>query len=749
MKKSYRQIFKSLLCGCIVVLMCACGTKKSTVAVVVDEVTYSKIGDAVDKYIAAISLPDRTGVLVVDKWQHPDSIRAELKKMYDNNALEGAVFVGNIPIPMVRDAQHFATAFKMDQINSPWIECSIPTDRFYDDFDLKFDYLKQDSVKAIAHYYSLRADSPQEINSDIYSARIKAPVEGCGFSNDVACGSGSLCAMHKSIEAYMLKAVEAHKNPERMNKVLHFGAHGYNSESLQARIDEAIGFKEQFPFLNGHDGRLSYIDFNRDYLVKERIMSAVADEDIDFAILHHHGLPYKQLLQGTPKSNSIENWVELGSSYLRNRVRTDVARGKSANAAIAGYAKRYGVPAAWMSGWNDPKMVEKDSIFEADKNIVLEDLYNYRSGAKVLVLDACYNGAFIHDDYIAARYIFNEGSTMVVRANSVNTLQDIWTVELSGLLNLGVCAGDVYKGQLSIEQHLFGDPTFAFAPQSEVLGGYNIARDIVFKKSDAGYWRGILEDKSANLAPELRVLALKMLYKNNAITSDELLEIARTSPYHNVRMEAFVTNRAIADDNFTEALKIALQDSYEIIRRIALGTAPKSGNPELIPYIVESIVDPTAGKREDFQADFALPEFEYQRVFDVIDSMRVNYPEWYTDARFEKVCKDLQYDANSKQKRYKAMLSGEYSPSKTIFYIEIERNKCSIDALDVLYNMIEGANGDEQMQVLAAEILGWYVYSYRKPEIVAKVKEMYGNAPEGALKNELLKTINRLEVKRS
>ncbi|MBR5856980.1 MAG: hypothetical protein IKY70_06885 [Bacteroidales bacterium] len=529
-KRFFRGISSLVVAAVFIVQLCGCGVKSSTVAVVVDEVTYSKIGEAVEKYVAAISLPDRKGVLVVDKWHHPDSIRAELYKMYCNEALEGAVFVGNIPVAMVRDAQHFATAFKMEQDGNPWLESSIPTDRFYDDFDLTFDYLKQDSVKSIAHYYSLRADSPQEINSDIYSARIKAPFEGCGFGNDASCGGDSLCAMHKAVEAYLLKAVKAHENPERMDKVLHFGAHGYNSESLQARIDEAIGFKEQFPFLNEHGSRLMYIDFNRDYQVKQRIMSAVADDEIDFAILHHHGLYYEQLLQGTPKSNTIEAWKNLSKNYLRKKVRGDVEDGEAASSVIAKYAKRYDVPASWMSGWNDAKLMAEDSTFEANMNIFLEDLHGYKSGARVLVLDACYNGAFIYDDYIAARYLFNEGSTMVVRANSVNTLQDIWTVELSGLLNLGVCAGDVYKGQLSIEQHLFGDPTFAFAPQKEVLGGYNIARDIVFKKNNVGYWRRILENKSKDIAPELRVLAVKMLYKNNAITSDELLEIAKSNP---------------------------------------------------------------------------------------------------------------------------------------------------------------------------------------------------------------------------
>ena len=93
------------------------------------------------------------------------------------------------------------------------------------------------------------------------------------------------------------------------------------------------------------------------------------------------------------------------------------------------------------------------------------------------------------------------------------------------------------------------------------------------------------------------------------------------------------------------------------------------------------------------------------------------------------------------------MLNGKYSAAKKAFYIEIERNKSNVNALGVLYDMI--ANGTESEKVLAAEILGWYVYSYQKPQILAKVKEFYENASDGAVKKELLKTINRLECKRS
>ena len=706
------------------------GPKTSTVAVVVDEVTYSKIKGAVDQYVEAISLPDRKGVLVVDKWHNPDGIRAELKKMYDNDCLEGAVFVGNIPIPMVRDAQHFATAFKRSQ-KEDWFISSIPTDRFYDDFDLKFDYIKQDSAKTNLHYYSLRADSPQEINSDIYSARIKAPIDGNEY---------------KAIEAFLLKAVAAHKNPERMNKVFHFGGHGYNSEALQARIDEAVAFKEQFPFLNDYNGQLLYLDFSRDYYIKNRLMTILRDQDIDYAILHHHGAPDTQLLSGIPMSKKIETWVDLSRNYLRSQMNRKKNR-KDPEAAIERMSKQFGVPRAWLEDWNDPKMIEADSIHSANMDLYLDDMNNnFVTGPKVLVLDACFNGAFIYDDYIASRYLFNEGTTMSVRANTVNTLQDIWTTELSGLYNLGVSTGDVYKGQLAIEQHLFGDPTFTFAPQTEILGGYNIARDVVFKKNDVKYWREILENPSKELAPEMRALAIKMLFKNDAITSSELLEIAKTSPYHNVRMEAFVTNRQIADENLTEALEIALQDSYEIVRRLAIATASKNGSSKLVPYLVKMIADPLTSQREDFHAGMGLRTFDAETVIAEMEKIRGNYSQWFTDDKFESFAKRMRASQASSGKDYAALLSPEVSAKEKMSVITGERNACDPRALDGIYYMI--ANGSEPEQLLAAEVLGWYVYSYKKPEIIAKAKELYAKAPEGAVKNELLKTINRLEVKR-
>ena len=127
------------------------------------------------EYAASLATDGKRGVVLTDNISHPDSIRMQLLKLYKNDNLEGALLIGDIPVAMVRDAQHFTTAFKMNQ-KSDWKDSSVPSDRFYDDFDLKFDYIRQDGDVPALHYYSLRADSPQYICCDIYSSRIKVPV---------------------------------------------------------------------------------------------------------------------------------------------------------------------------------------------------------------------------------------------------------------------------------------------------------------------------------------------------------------------------------------------------------------------------------------------------------------------------------------------------------------------------------------------------------------------------------------------
>ena len=69
----------------------------------------------------------------------------------------------------------------------------------------------------------------------------------------------------------------------------------------------------------------------------------------------------------------------------------------------------------------------------------------------MIMFDACYNGSFHENDYIAGQYIFNDGQTLVAQGNTRNVLQDRWTIEMIGLLSHGVRAGQYNKLIASLE----------------------------------------------------------------------------------------------------------------------------------------------------------------------------------------------------------------------------------------------------------------------------------------------------------
>ena len=91
-------------------------------AIVVDSKSYSEARAEVDNYARAIEEVNRLKVyLIQDKWGVPDSIRAELKRLYSlkKQPIEGCVLLGDIPVAMIRDAQHLTSAFKMNQKADP------------------------------------------------------------------------------------------------------------------------------------------------------------------------------------------------------------------------------------------------------------------------------------------------------------------------------------------------------------------------------------------------------------------------------------------------------------------------------------------------------------------------------------------------------------------------------------------------------------------------------------------------------
>ena len=209
--------FFSLLMLCLFVTgSMQAALAKRGFAIVVDPKSYTEARTEIDEYARAIeTLQGMKVSIVVDKWGVPDSIRAELKRLYyQKNGIEGAVLVGDIPVAMIRDAQHLTSAFKMDQRHDRK-ESSVPSDRFYDDFDLKFKYIGKDN-DAPYFYYSLTAQSAQKVEPELFLGRIR-PTDVGGTSR------------YAKLRAYLRKATAEKRRVNKLDQLLYVSGHGYIS----------------------------------------------------------------------------------------------------------------------------------------------------------------------------------------------------------------------------------------------------------------------------------------------------------------------------------------------------------------------------------------------------------------------------------------------------------------------------------------------------------------------------------------
>jgi hypothetical protein len=689
------------------------------VAIVVDSEVYSNCKISVDSYASSIKSDGLVPFIIVDKWGVPDSLRAQLYKLYREKNLEGAVFIGNIPVPMIRNAQHLTTAFKMDQRRA-WDRSSIPSDRFYDDFDLKFEYLQKDSVNSLYHYYNLTADSPHKIECDIYSSRVKPPhIPGK--------------SRFQLIDEYLAKVVKEKSQRRDIKNITYFAGHGYNSNCMVSRADERVTLNEQFSALNSGKGRLNYIDFTFDDYVKYRLMAELSREDLDLAVLHHHGSDDAQLMNGSPITNMPNRWLDMTKKFFRGKIRG----AEDTTASKQYYIDNYSVPESWVENAFNPEVMRQDSIMDAALDISIKDLYGYKPGAPVILFDACFNGSFHLDDYISGHYIFNPGGTIVVKANSVNTLQDTWTNQLLGLLDLGVSVGNWSKGQMTLESHLLGDPTYRYnSSRSDLI---SLDADMVNKKQEVKYWRKAMKDSN----PEVKALAIKMLFNNGNISTDELLKIQTTESRAIVRMQAFYLINKRYNHNLVSSLKAGLYDNYELIRRLSARDASTNLSPELHDDIFRVRYAPGTSKRVEFQLKGGCESLSKEEALSLFEKyVESKSDQWYKNRAQER--RSLEYVLNRAEKELGELLDPKVAARNKRFIITALRNSNNVAYLDTLYKFMRESQEDE-LRVLLAEAFGWYTNSWKRDEIIAFCTEQIAIEKSEDVKRELIRSVNRLK----
>lgn len=695
-------------------------------AIFIDQKSYDRVADAVKAYRNSIEADHLGTYLVIDDWQNPEAIKKLIIQWHGDSKqpLEGAVFVGDIPIPMIRDAQYLTSAFKMDQ-RRDWKESSVASDRFYDDLDLKFNFLRQDKEKPLYFYYSLRADSKQYLSPDIYTGRIK-PLELKGVDK------------YKMLADYLYKVARLKKAEAGnvLDNLTMARGHSYNSEDRNAWAGEQMALREQMPQLFQVGNTVKFMDFDMFYPAKKIYLNEVMNQDLDVLLFHHHGAPDTQYLNGYREDSNVGPSIENIKRFLRSKVPA-LADKVGRDSAVATYARNYDVPKSWCEEAFDPAKVLADSIASADQDIYTSDIRQITPNARFVLFDACFNGSFYENDNIAGSYIFNAGKTIATIGGTVNALQDKWPDEFVGLLASGMRVGQFNRFSGYLESHLIGDPTFHFKSNSSLP--FDINEAITMHHKDTRFWKAKLN----STLPDVSAMALRQLQWAGAHDVVNILKDAYLkSNAFVVRMEAIKLLALFHPLESVSILPKALNDSYELVRRLSMAYAQRNGDPQLIPAVVKTYLQRGQEQRFSFHVLTGIDAFNPDLVQQELKKQSSQL-QLYSDTISDRLAKRLQSVKADQAEALHVINNATAKPRSRANIIYRYRNNPQASAIPTLLKVAANEQEDKVVRLAAIQTLGWYDTNYRHADIVTGLTQI--KTSDAELSEEIQKSIHRLK----
>jgi HEAT repeat protein len=701
------------------------GKYQSRFLIVVDRASFEAAKDEIFGYQAVLCNEGLGASILAGDWKNPELLREEIRQQYQMKpVLEGIVLAGNIPVVRVQNFQHATTAFKMDEEKFPIRDASVTSDRFYDDLDLEFELIRQDPEDSMIFYYRLRENSPQKVCSDFYSARMLPP-------SDMGTSQTTL------LKKYFRKVIAAHGEENQLDRFMIFNGHGYNSDCLTAWQNEQFAIREQIPEAFRDSRGNGFYNFRQDPFMKYKLFDKLQQEGTDLFVFHEHGDFDTQYINGEiPARNMLEypgGNVTGPMSAFSVSVRNTFRRysGERAEKYKQNMINAYGLT----EGFFDPQRLDSlrknDSIFAADINIVLKDLPKVKMQPRVTIFDACYNGSFHQPGYVAGYYVFGDGNTIVAQGNTVNVLQDKWSLELLGMLREGARVGFWQKEFQLLESHLTGDPTFRFMQKNADF--LNTA--LACRNDDFRFWKKYL--KSSN--PNLQSLAIKKLSVLSPEYGSRVLpEIFRTSKAYSVRMEALKQLLDLGGEEMVEAISLGLNDPYEMIRRVSARYAGFSGDGRLIRPLVSTILFAAESQRVQYSAQVSLEMFDLDEVIREVESQSPGDEETAEYYRKRK---------SSQEKSLGIILDNSAKPEERVSAIRSLRNYNNHKQVTRLLEVLQDKEENPDIRIKLAEALGWFERSIMKKQIAEALAGVYNDrSSPGEVRNEALQSLGRLDA---
>ncbi len=678
------------------------GVKSPTAfAIITDSETLSKCSEEFHAYKQVLEEEGLGTYIISADWKGPEEVKAEILALAGKKPrLEGVVFAGDIPIVKVRQGQHLTTAFKMNEEAWPMEESSVPSDRFYDDFDLSFDFICRDTVETDVFYYRLSEEGAQHLRPDIYSARMKVPAVMKGDKYEI-------------MRKYLRKVVDAHRQNNSLDNLTFFAGHGYNSDCLTLWRQKPVVFREYFPYVFSQASHNRFLNFREDRHMKWNLLSEVARKDVDLFVFSEHGAPDTQYINESKVADNLDEDMDYLRRSLAESYKYYAGKGHGEDFMKEAVEQEYRLSRKDFSDSAMAAYAASDSLEYAQANIFLDDIMKGHSNANMIVFNACYNGSFHNrEGYVAGCHVFGDGECIVAQGNTVNVLQDKWEDKLMGYISIGERVGMWQKEVAYLESHLIGDPTFRFTPhdKAEEKLRDKLHNDLVFNELNPSVWeKYTYSDNSL-----LRCAGITHLGYIDAKAAHKRAAEMFGDPSWTVRIHAFNTLATDPDADFATYVRIGLEDIYEVVARNSVRMAAALGDISLIP-------DVKAFKK-------AHPEMVRASGHAADDAVALLSGTGHYSKSTE--------GAADKEKPVK----------KRVNDIRTFRNGRSIFAVDPLLHIVGDASDDLYVRTVACETLGWYEQSVRRGEIIESLSGMLVNGTDipQQIQAEIKKTIKRL-----
>lgn len=699
-------------------------SSKTSFAIVVDQKTFNDLKPEVMAYRQSVEQDGLGTYIIAHSWEKPEQIREQLQQLRKTKQpLEGTVLIGNIPVVMIRDAQYLTSAFKMNQ-KIRWDKSSVPSDRYYDDLDLKLNFIKQDTASERSNYfyYSLDATSPQYIEMDIYSARIKPPVEKGENPTD-------------KIKAYLQKLVELRKVSNPLNDMIASTGHGYNSNSINSFAGDVLALKSQFPSIYLPGNSIKFLNFRNADFMKFNLLRELKREGLDFAFMTGHGTPTLQLINGYPLASNPQPSMENVGRYLRAKVRSAKEDGRDVEKVKEGFKTSLGVSDKWMNDAFEKAVIDSDSVFNDNLDVQIWDIRDAGIQAPLVYLNSCLTGSFHLDNYLAGYYPFSNNKNIAAIANSVGVLQDLWPAELMGTLQHGIRIGNWFKHIAYLETHILGDPTFHFS--SSRSKEINEAIGTVAK---ASYWKSLLKEQDADLQ------SLALVYLQKQLPEAEMSALLKStyfsSPFETTRMQAFALLRKYENDAYFTVLHAARQDSYEFIRRMAVYDLGEFGGDDFAKDLIAFYVSDPHSERINYRLRTNMTFFNPELLkTEINNQVSQNKGINNASALSAQLIKDIDYNQSKVDKMQATILDKNTAEKERLAEITTLRLYRYHRVVPAVLKVIEDASESEALRITALEVMSWFPLSYQREAIFRTCDALLqDNKVPPAVKEQALKT---------